>query len=107
MFHQKRIKAWLITLICFLALKGISTLVCRLCLEHPQQFTDPIASAYYKGLLFALTHGGYEARKHAHIHARKMVSALGGGTISRALLVQFRDLAATQTVGNNIHVKVL
>ncbi|ELT88389.1 hypothetical protein CAPTEDRAFT_195675 [Capitella teleta] len=74
------------------ALKRIATLTRRLVTDHPQKMNETDSRGYYKAMVYALTHGNHETRKHVQSEIKKMTAALGGCQISLALIQQFRQI---------------
>ncbi|XP_013411317.1 eIF-2-alpha kinase activator GCN1 [Lingula anatina] len=79
-------------------LQSLVTLTERLILDHPQRVTDKISQAYYRALIYGLTHGTWQLRKHSKASARKLLSILGGAKIAVGLVQEFRKLLAEQKV---------
>lgn len=75
---------------------NVVTLSERLILDYPQKMTDDISKPYYRGLIYCLTHKSRPVRHQAEVTIKRLLSLLGGTSISLALIEQCTELLATQ-----------
>ncbi|KAL3857310.1 hypothetical protein ACJMK2_011991 [Sinanodonta woodiana] len=77
-------------------LEGIVILSERLILEYPQKMTDKVSRPYYKAIIFCLTRRSWAMRKFSISCVKKILSLLGGSSISLAFVEEFISVLKEQ-----------
>ncbi|WAR01242.1 GCN1-like protein [Mya arenaria] len=80
------------------ALEGVVTLSEKLILEFPTKIIDKVAKPFYRALAYCLTRKAYTIRKFTRKSISRLLSTLGGTSISLELIEVFNELLATQKV---------
>ncbi|XP_071180493.1 stalled ribosome sensor GCN1-like [Mytilus edulis] len=77
-------------------LMNVVTLSERLILEYPQKMTEKISKPYYGAIIYCLTHKSRPVRHHTELTIKRLLSLLGGTSISLALISECEELLSNQ-----------